>query len=55
MSGRVTSLEDFNWLTDAALKWQVVFSSLLNIPRNIKSPTVPEKLEASDPSSRMSA
>lgn len=32
------SIDDYDWLNDAAMKWQVVFSSILNIPKNVKIP-----------------
>ena len=38
LSDTEISIDDYNWLNDAAMKWQVVFSSILNIPKNVKSP-----------------
>jgi len=32
----VTSVEEYNWLNDVAIKWQIVFSSILNIPITIR-------------------
>lgn len=46
-----TSQEDYNWLNDAAMKWQVVLSSVLNIPRTIQISAPAHRLEPS-PSAR---
>jgi len=32
----VTSVEEYDWLNDVAIKWQIVFSSILNIPITIQ-------------------
>jgi hypothetical protein len=45
-SAQLTSVDDFAWLTDVILKWQIVFSSVLNIPRNLAVPTPPHSLVA---------
>ncbi len=35
-SATVTSVEEYDWLNDIAIKWQIVFSSILNIPITIQ-------------------
>jgi len=30
------SIEDYTWLSDTAIQWQVVFSSIFNIPRTVE-------------------
>lgn len=46
-SEQLTSIDDYAWLTDLILKWQIVFSSVLNIPRNLPVPAPPQSLKAS--------
>src|SRR5437868_5098143 len=36
LSESAESFEDYRWLSDAAIKWQVIFSSALNLPRTIQ-------------------
>ena len=36
LSDTEISIDDYDWLNDAAMKWQVVFSSILNIPKNVQ-------------------
>jgi hypothetical protein len=45
LGSEVKSLQDFRWLSDASIKWQLVLSSILNIPRNIEVVPMPESLE----------
>lgn len=47
LSAHVGSLDDYTWLSDAIVRWQLVFSSLLNIPKEIRisSPTMPLETE----------
>ena len=35
LSGNTENFEDYQWLSEAALKWKSVFSSTLEIPKNI--------------------
>jgi hypothetical protein len=49
-SGRTTSFEDYRWLSDTVVKWQVVFTSLLNSPRTFRiSPPPPGLLPTQSP------
>lgn len=50
LSNQVKSVEDYNWLSEAALKWQVIYSSILNIPKDIEIVTPAHQLESSLPS-----
>jgi len=47
LSTQVRSLDDYTWLSDTIVRWQLVFSSLLNIPKEIRisSPTGPLETE----------
>ena len=36
VSTKKISIEDYIWLTNTAIKWQVVFSATINIPKTIK-------------------
>ena len=36
LSQQAESFAEYRWLTDAAIKWQVVFSSTLNLPKTIQ-------------------
>jgi hypothetical protein len=36
------SFQDYTWLSDTALHWQVLFSSIFNIPRKIEIATPPQ-------------
>lgn len=38
------SWDEYKWLTDSIFKWQVVFASTLNIPRQINLPEPPQNL-----------
>jgi hypothetical protein len=51
LSGEVGSVEDFDWISDAALKWQLTLSTVLNVPHGpvivsappiLKSPKTPK-------------
>jgi hypothetical protein len=50
LSNRVKSIEDYNWLNEAALKWQVIYSSILNIPKDIQIYLPSQPLESPLPS-----
>jgi hypothetical protein len=45
LAAEVKTIEDYDWLCDAILKWQIVFSSIFNIPRNLQVPPPPRTLE----------
>ena len=51
VSARVTSFDEYGWLNDAAIKWQVVFSSIFNLPRTIRV-ALPNKLLPPPPPSK---
>lgn len=36
LSMKTSSIKDYAWLSNASMQWQVVFSSVLNIPRNVQ-------------------
>lgn len=46
LSRHVTSIKDYSWLTDMSLKWQLVFSTVLNLPMHVALPSAPERIEA---------
>ncbi len=46
ISPQVTMLDEYNWLSDATLKWHVIFSSVLNIQKEVPSLSIPQKLES---------
>jgi hypothetical protein len=50
LSNQVKSIEDYNWLNEAALKWQVIYSSILNIPKDIQIYLPSQQLESPLPS-----
>lgn len=49
LSAETRSFDDYRWLTDAAIKWQFIFSALLNIPKNIHIPPASEQLHFPPP------
>jgi hypothetical protein len=46
LASQVTLLDDYNWLSDVVLKWHVMFSSVLNIQKEMPSLSVPQRLES---------
>jgi hypothetical protein len=46
-SKQVKTVDDYAWLTDAVLKWQVLFSAVLNLPRSVEFLSPPESIEPS--------
>lgn len=39
------SVDDYNWLNETALRWEVIYSSIFNIPKEISITVSPEQLE----------
>lgn len=44
LSDTVDSLDDYRWLADVAIKWQMIFSSVFNIPKSVNIAPPPERL-----------
>jgi hypothetical protein len=44
-SAQTTSFDDYNWLRDAAIKWQTVYAGTLNIPKTIQVSLPSEDME----------
>ena len=49
LSDTEISIDDYNWLNDAAMNWQVVFSSILNIPKNVQISSSKHPLKSPQP------
>jgi len=42
----VTSLEEYEWLRETALKWQAIYSTIFNVPRNVQIPPPAKDLKS---------
>lgn len=42
---KVSSMQEYNWLMDTALKWQGIYSSILNTPKDIQIHPPPKELK----------
>lgn len=38
------SVDDYNWLTETALRWEVIYASILNVPKNIDIAATPAQI-----------
>jgi hypothetical protein len=52
--GKVTSMQEYNWLRETALKWQGIYSSVLNIPKDIPIPSPATELRSPLPTGFLS-
>lgn len=46
LSGQVEIAEDYEWISDAALRWQYIFSSVLNVPHSAVVLSAPPVLKS---------
>jgi hypothetical protein len=49
LSGEAETVEDYEWISDAALKWQLIFSSVLNVPHSAVMLSAPSLLKSPEP------
>lgn len=49
LSGEAETVEDYEWISDAALKWQLIFSSVLNVPHSTVMLSAPSLLKSPEP------
>src|SRR5436305_9157849 len=49
LSGEAETVEDYEWISDAALKWQLIFSSVLNVPHSTVTLLAPSLLNSPEP------
>jgi hypothetical protein len=49
------TIDDYNWLSDTALRWEVIYASIFNLPKEIVISVPPERLKRPEQSSVYSA